>query len=105
MRSISQAHGALNELAKLFPDSAVRVVWERTETVPLSDLRDGVTPPEGHYGFEMGMFVRIAETCATGGTSKRLIRPVAGGVVDYGLVGRRRRYDIGVSGRTKARGM
>jgi Cu2+-exporting ATPase len=41
MRSISQAQGALKELAKLLPDTAVRVVGERTEEVPVSDLRDG----------------------------------------------------------------
>jgi Cu2+-exporting ATPase len=41
MRSISQAQGALKELAKLLPDTAVRVVGERTEEVPASDLREG----------------------------------------------------------------
>jgi Cu2+-exporting ATPase len=41
MRSISQAQGALKELAKLLPDTADRVVDNRTETVPVSDLRDG----------------------------------------------------------------
>jgi Cu2+-exporting ATPase len=41
MRSISQAQGALKELAKLLPDMAVRVVGERTEEVPASDLREG----------------------------------------------------------------
>jgi Cu2+-exporting ATPase len=41
MRSISQAQGALRELAKLLPDSAVRIVGDRTETVAVSDLRDG----------------------------------------------------------------
>jgi P-type Cu2+ transporter len=40
MRSISQAQGAVKELAKLLPDTAVRVVDDRTETVPISDLRD-----------------------------------------------------------------
>src|SRR5215470_3818199 len=39
MRSISQAQGALGELAKLLPDTAVRIVGDRTETVPVSDLR------------------------------------------------------------------
>jgi len=40
MRSISQAQGALSELAKLLPDTAVRMVGEdRTEEVPVSDLR------------------------------------------------------------------
>ena len=41
MRSISRAQGALTELAKLLPDSAVRLVGDRTETVAVSDLRDG----------------------------------------------------------------
>ncbi|HSK75330.1 MAG TPA: heavy metal translocating P-type ATPase [Thermoanaerobaculia bacterium] len=41
MRSISQAQGALKELAKLLPDTAVRVVGERTEEVPASQLRAG----------------------------------------------------------------
>ena len=41
MRSISQAQGALKELAKLLPDMAVRVVGDRTEDVPASDLREG----------------------------------------------------------------
>ena len=41
MRSISQAQGALKELAKLLPDSAERIVGERTETVLVSDLRQG----------------------------------------------------------------
>ena len=41
MRSISQAQGALKELARLVPDTAERLVGERTETVAVSDLRDG----------------------------------------------------------------
>jgi Cu2+-exporting ATPase len=41
MRSISQAQGALKELAKLLPDTAVRLTGERTETVTISELRDG----------------------------------------------------------------
>ena len=41
MRSISQAQGALKELAKLLPDIAVRIVGERTEEVPASALREG----------------------------------------------------------------
>ena len=41
MRSISQAQGALKELAKLLPDTAVRVVGGRTETVGVADLRIG----------------------------------------------------------------
>jgi P-type Cu2+ transporter len=41
MRSISQAQGALRELARLLPDTATRVVGERTEIVPVADLREG----------------------------------------------------------------
>src|SRR5262249_15874926 len=41
LRSVSQAQGALKHLAKLLPDTAVRVVDTQTETVPISDLRDG----------------------------------------------------------------
>jgi P-type Cu2+ transporter len=45
MRSISQAQGALGELAKLLPTTAVRVsgdgAGERVEDVPVSALRDG----------------------------------------------------------------
>ncbi len=41
MRSISQAQGALRELAKLLPDNATRVTGDDLETVPVSDLRNG----------------------------------------------------------------
>jgi P-type Cu2+ transporter len=41
MRSISQAQGALRELAKLLPDTALRIVDGRSEQVRVSDLRDG----------------------------------------------------------------
>jgi Cu2+-exporting ATPase len=41
MRSTSQAQGALSELARLLPDTAIRFVGERSETVRVSDLRDG----------------------------------------------------------------
>ena len=41
MRSVSQAQGAVNELARLLPDSAVRIVGERTETVAAGELRVG----------------------------------------------------------------
>jgi len=40
MRSISQAQGALHELAKLLPDTAVRLHGEHSEEVPVSELRD-----------------------------------------------------------------
>ena len=41
MRSISQAQGALKELARLLPDTALRIVGERIEIVPVTDLREG----------------------------------------------------------------
>jgi Cu2+-exporting ATPase len=41
MRSIAQAQGALKELAKLLPDMAVRLVGDKQEDVPVSDLREG----------------------------------------------------------------
>ncbi|HEY8851031.1 MAG TPA: heavy metal translocating P-type ATPase [Gemmatimonadaceae bacterium] len=41
MRSIAQAQGALKELAKLLPDTAVRLVGEKPEEVAVSDLREG----------------------------------------------------------------
>jgi len=41
MRSISQASGALRELAKLLPSTAQRIVGEAIEDVPISVLREG----------------------------------------------------------------
>jgi Cu2+-exporting ATPase len=41
MRSITQAQGALGELAKLLPDKATRVRGEQVEEVPVSELREG----------------------------------------------------------------
>lgn len=41
MRSISQAQGALEELAKLLPAEATRVVGEELEVVPIDALHDG----------------------------------------------------------------
>ena len=41
MRSISQAHGALQALAKLLPSMATRLVGERTEEVPIGALKEG----------------------------------------------------------------
>ncbi|MEX2387613.1 MAG: heavy metal translocating P-type ATPase [Phycisphaeraceae bacterium] len=42
MRSIFQAQGALKELAKLLPDTAVRITaGDQTEEVPVSELQDG----------------------------------------------------------------
>jgi high-affinity K+ transport system ATPase subunit B len=41
MRAVGSAQGALNELAKLLPDTAELVADGRTETVPVSALRAG----------------------------------------------------------------
>jgi Cu2+-exporting ATPase len=41
MRSISQAQGALKELAKLLPSTAVRLVGDRSEEVGIDQLREG----------------------------------------------------------------
>ena len=41
MRSISQAQGALRELAKLLPSTAVRLVGDQTEEVTIDQLREG----------------------------------------------------------------
>ena len=43
MRSITQAQGALRELAKLLPNHAVRIVGDVSEEVPVSELREGDT--------------------------------------------------------------
>ncbi len=41
MRSITQAQGAVKELAKLLPETATRVVGDRTEDVSINELRQG----------------------------------------------------------------
>ncbi len=42
MRSIFQAEGALKELARLLPDTAVRITrGDETEVVPVGEIRDG----------------------------------------------------------------
>jgi P-type Cu2+ transporter len=41
MRAISQAHGALDALAALLPDTAERIKDSGTESVPISELRVG----------------------------------------------------------------
>ena len=40
MRSITQAQGALKELAKLLPDTATRVTGDRFEDVPIESLKE-----------------------------------------------------------------
>ena len=41
MRSISQAHGALQELATMLPGTATRVIGDATEDVPIDALENG----------------------------------------------------------------
>ena len=41
MRSISQAQGALGALARLLPNVATRLIGDRTEDVPISELKVG----------------------------------------------------------------
>src|SRR5918994_163109 len=41
MRAVGRAEGALSELAKLLPDTAERITSDRTEEVPVSELRQG----------------------------------------------------------------
>src|SRR6185503_83127 len=41
MRSISQAEGALKELAKLLPNTATRIAGDHMEEVPVAALHDG----------------------------------------------------------------
>src|SRR5918994_328011 len=41
MRAVGRAEGALSELAKLLPDTAERITGDRTEEVPVSELRQG----------------------------------------------------------------
>jgi P-type Cu2+ transporter len=41
MRAVGSAQSALNELAKLLPDRAERIVGDRTEQVAVADLRQG----------------------------------------------------------------
>jgi len=90
MRSISQAQGALKELAKLLPDTAVRVVGDRTETVAVSGLRaaDHVVVRPGAAIPADGM-VRdgvsdVNESMITG--ESRPVRKAPGGKVIAGTV-------------------
>jgi Cu2+-exporting ATPase len=41
MRSIAQAQGALDELAKLLPATAIRIAGDRMEEIPIAELREG----------------------------------------------------------------
>lgn len=73
MRSVRQASGALNELAKLMPDTAERVIkGSTTETVSVSDLQHGdlilirpgtSVPADGEV---VGGFSDVSEAMITG---------------------------------------
>jgi Cu2+-exporting ATPase len=73
MRSVRQASGALNELAKLLPDTAERVIKSSiTETVSVSDLQHGdlilirpgtSVPADGEV---VGGFSDVSEAMITG---------------------------------------
>jgi Cu2+-exporting ATPase len=73
MRSVRQASGALNELAKLMPDTAERVIkGSNTETVSVSDLKHGDlilirpgtnVPADGEV---VGGFSDVSEAMITG---------------------------------------
>ncbi len=41
MKSVVQAHGALQELAKLLPDTAVRITDQEEEEIPVNELKVG----------------------------------------------------------------
>ncbi len=73
MRSVRQASGALNELAKLMPDTAERIIkGSTTETVSVSDLKHGdlilvrpgtSVPADGEV---VGGFSDVSEAMITG---------------------------------------
>src|SRR5215467_12312499 len=90
MRSISQAHGALAELARLLPDTAARIVGERTEDVAVAALcegdlvlvRPGATIPAD--GVVRDGASEVNESMITG--ESRLVPKSAGGSVIAGTV-------------------
>ena len=90
MRSISQAQGALKELAKLLPDTAVRVLGDRTETVAVSELHaaDVVLVRPGSSVPADGLVVDgssdVNESMITG--ESRPVRKAPGGRVIAGTV-------------------
>ncbi len=90
MRSIAQAQGALKELAKLLPDTADRIVGERTETVAVSELKPGdlllVRPGAGlpADGIVREGASDVNESMITG--ESRPVRKESGGTVIAGTV-------------------
>ncbi len=78
MRAIGQAQGALSALAALLPDEAERLDGDRTETVPVSELRPGdhvLVRPGGRVPADGSIIsgeVEIDESMVTGES-----RPVA----------------------------
>ena len=90
MRSIFQAQGALQELAKLLPSTALRIVDDRTEEVPISELSEGdlvlirpgaAIPADGKV--ESGRS-DVNESMLTG--ESRLVEKSDGGAVIAGTV-------------------
>src|SRR5580658_5349231 len=93
MRAISQAHGALNALAALLPDTAERVKGADTESVPLVELRVGDivlvrpgarvpadgTVVEGAADVDESMITGESKTVPKGSGSKVIAGTVASG--------------------------
>ncbi len=93
MRAISQAHGALDALAALLPDTAERVSGSETHTVPISELkagdvvlvRPGTRVPadgivvEGAADVDESMITGESRTVAKGAGGKVIAGTVASG--------------------------
>ncbi|MCL4848855.1 MAG: heavy metal translocating P-type ATPase [Acidobacteria bacterium] len=102
MRSILQAQGALKELARLLPNTAVRVTGEVTEEVPIGDLREGdlilVRPGAGipADGLVQSGASDVNETMITG--ESRPVKKEAGAKVIAGTVNTEGSLRIEVTG-------
>ena len=93
MRAISQAHGALDALAALLPDTAERVSGSETHTVPISELKAGDvvlvrpgtrvpadgTVVEGAADVDESMITGESRTVAKGAGGKVIAGTVASG--------------------------
>ena len=102
MRSITQAQGALKELAKLLPDTAVRVVGERLEDVPVAQLTDGdvvLVRPGARVpadGVVRDGESSLDESMLTG--ESRLVKKTVGDTVIAGTVNTAGSLRVGVTG-------